>query len=104
MAGAPWEKDSYDPLVTFAYQQIDLSTSASSLASATFLNAKRAVLTLEGDSARYRRDSLSSAVTTAVGVPMLAGDQIALWGSEDIQNFKIVGQSTAAKLSCEYAR
>ncbi len=106
MAGAPYAKDEYDPVETFAYEQLTLSSggAATALTSATYNNAKRAVVTLEGDSARYRTDPLSSAVTTAIGTPMAIADQIILWGSVDIQQFRIAGNSTSAKLNCEYGR
>ncbi len=102
--GAPFEKDRYDPLVTFAYEQLSLSTSISSLTAATFLNAKRAVLTFEGGSGRYRTDPLSSALTTATGVPVIDLDQVVLWGSTDIGQFKTLGQTSSVKLNAEYAK
>lgn len=104
--GAPFDKSEYDPLVTFAYEQIVVSNAAVPCTAATqgpagSPPAKRAVVIVETDAVRFRADGV--APTATVGMLLAVGDQMVFWG-EDIRAVKFIRVTGDAKVNVEYAR
>jgi hypothetical protein len=99
--GAPWDKFTYDPVVTFAFEQLTLSSAVSCCTGSVFLNAKRAVIDVETNNVRYRLDGTSP--TSTVGALLGVGDQMVVWG-EDIHSIQFLAVSSNATLDIHYAR
>lgn len=104
---APLDKEFYNPLVTFAFQQITVSTTAIGFTTATYSpgtkgTALLATVIVETAGVRYRKDG--TAPTSSVGMPLAAGDVLYVWGSVDIKNIKFIRTSGSdATISVEYA-
>jgi hypothetical protein len=106
--GAPFDKFDYAPLNTFAFEQVTASTVAVILTVATWsptggTSAARAVITVQDNGVRYRADG--TAPTATVGTPLAAGDELTIWGTEDIRDIQFIRSGAAdAILNVHYAR
>jgi len=104
---APVDKEFYNPVVTFAFEQITVSTVAKAFTLATYSpgtkgTALLATVIVESNGVRYRKDG--TAPTSSVGMPLAAGDVLYVWGSVDIKNIKFIRSGAAdATLSVEYS-
>lgn len=104
---APLDKEFYNPVVTFAFEQVTVSTTAIGLTTATYSpgtkgTAMLATIIVETAGLRYRKDGTDP--TSSVGMPLAAGDVLYVWGSVDIKNIKFIRSSGSnATISVEYA-
>ena len=104
---APVDKEFYNPVITFGFEQITVSTIAKSFTLATYSpgtkgTALLATVIVESNGVRYRKDG--TAPTSSVGMPLSSGDVLYIWGSTDIKNVKFIRSGASdATLSVEYA-
>lgn len=106
---SPFDRGDYDPLNTFAFEQVTVAAAAIGLTAATYDPvggngpAKCATLLLETAQIRYRVDGTNP--TATVGTPMEIGERVTIWGTADLKNFRAIRTGgTSGVLNVEYAR
>src|SRR5436309_15077995 len=100
---APYDKDAYFPLATFAFEQVTVAGASIGFTAATLANAKMATVNVEGAQIRYRIDG--TAPTATVGAILEAGDELIVWGSMDIGAIRFIRTGgISATLNVHYAR
>lgn len=109
MGTSPFDKEGYDPLDTFGFEQVSVAGTAVGLTAATYAPAspggpaKVAYIQCETAAVRWRADGTDP--TATVGVSMEAGDEIVVWGQYDIQSIKFIWRDgVTATLNVHYAR
>ena len=101
---APWGKDNWDPLLTFAYEAITATGGGAAVTptAATLANALRAVFTIESAAVRYRCDG--TAPTSTTGVPADPGTEITVYGN-DVRVIQFIASSgVSATVHAHYAK
>jgi len=100
---APYDKDTYYPLATFAFEQVTAAGASVGLTAATLANAKMATVNVEGAQVRFRIDG--TAPTATVGALLNDGDELIVWGSMDINAIRFIrAGGVSATLNVHYAR
>lgn len=109
MGTSPYDKAQYDPLDTFAFEQITVAGTAVGLTAATFAPtagagpAKSAHIQCETAAVRWRADGTDP--TATVGTNMDIGDEIVAWGGYDLNSIKFISRDGGtATLNVHYAR
>ena len=108
MSPGPYDKDSYHPLDTFAFEALTVATTSVGFTAATFAPttgtpAISAHLKVETAQVRYRTDG--TAPTATVGTILDPGDTLTVWGTFDIASIRFIRTGgVSATLSVEYAR
>ena len=106
--GAPFDKDAYHPLDTFAFEALSVGTTAVGFTAATFgpstgTPAILADFVVESGAIRYRTDGTDP--TAATGTPVEVGQQFTVWGTMDIRSFRAIRRDgVSATLSTHFAR
>lgn len=74
----------------YAFESVTVSTTAVTLTSATFDNATKAVVSLEGATVRFRPDDTDP--TAAIGHELVAGDVLTLETPDEIQRVSFISK------------
>src|SRR5437667_6204796 len=105
---APYDKDAYKPLDTFAFEQVSVTNvsvafTAATHAPATGGPAILATVNVEGAQVRYRLDGTNPSAT--VGALLNDGDELIVWGTMDIDSAQFIRTGgVSATLNVHYAR
>lgn len=99
---APWGKgQAWDPLTTFAFEQITVAATAIGPTAATVANALRGVFVVETADVRYRVDSVP---TATVGMLLPVGSELTVYGN-DVRNITFIRTGgVSATIDACYAR
>lgn len=106
---SPYDRGDYDPLDTFAFEALSVSTSAVGFTAATMVGgasgkpASAAFVSVEGAPIRLRADGTDP--TASVGRLFNIGDTFVVWGARDLASVRFISQNGAtATLSTEFSR
>src|SRR2546426_5109264 len=104
---APYDKDAYKPLDTFAFEQITVAGASVGFTAATHTGAAGpailATVNVEGAQVRYRLDGTNPSAT--VGALLNDGDELIVWGTMDIDSAQFIRTGgVSATLNVHYAR
>src|SRR6266487_2442220 len=104
---APYNKGTYQPLDTFAFEQVSVTNVAVGFTAATFNAVGNvaicATVNVEGAQVRYRIDG--TAPTATVGAILEAGDELIVWGTMDINSIQFIRTGgVSATLNVHYAK
>jgi hypothetical protein len=105
---APFDKNDYHPLDTFAFEQVAVAGTAVGFTAATFgpstgTPALSATVQCETAQVRYRIDGTNP--TATVGTLLEVGDEIVVWGTMDIQSITFIRTGgVSGQLNVHYAR
>ena len=107
---SPYDRGDYDPLDTFAFEALSVSTAAVGFTAATMAGtpatgkpASAAFVTVEGAPVRMRADGTNP--TASVGRLFPIGASFVVWGARDLASVRFIRQNGAtATLSTEFAR
>lgn len=106
--GSPYDKGEYRPVVSYAFEQVTISTASLGFTSTKYdpgngTPAIHALVTVESAQIRYTVDGTTP--TTMVGHLKEVGDEFEVWGSTDIKNFRAIRTGgTDASLAVTYGR
>ena len=106
---APYDKDAYKPLDTFAFEQITVAGTSIGFTAATHAGpttggpAILATVNVEGAQVRYRLDATNPSAT--VGALFNDGDELLVWATMDIDSIQFIRTGgVSATLNVHYAR
>ena len=107
---APYDKEHYRPVDTFAYEALTVSGSAVSLTVATHTPggatgntpALVASVSIEGGQVRYRLDGTDP--TTSVGTLLNDADELIVWGRSDLLSIRFIAAAGNVTANIHYGR
>lgn len=105
---APFDKDDYHPLDTFAFEALAVAGTSVPLTATTYdpgtgTPALMAHVQCETAQVRYRIDGTDP--TATVGTILDPGDELIVWGTMDIQTIEFIRTGgVSATLNVHYAR
>lgn len=106
---SPYDRGDYDPLDTFNFEALSVSTTAVGFTAATMAGgadgkpASAAFVSVEGAPIRYRADGTDP--TASVGVLKNIDDEFVVWGARDLASVRFISQNGAtATLNTHFAR
>lgn len=111
MSGEPFAKYSGQPTVTFDFEALTVDGSATAFTSGTYdpvgveSNPPAISATFQVQVAQIRYRLGETDPTAAVGILAEVGEQVTIWGTQDIKSFRAIRTGgTSAVLATHFAR
>ena len=110
MGSAPFEKNSGQPTVIFAFEALSVTSAATQLTVATLspsgatagTPAIVAHISIEGGGCRWRADGTDP--TASVGALLTDGDELVVWGTQDMKTIRFIATGGTITANTHYAR